>query len=71
MSDKPTRLEAGTRHVLAYCVKCPPWRELRGQRTAALLAAADHLEYVHDALRKAADLREQARRIERRHADNS
>lgn len=71
MTDKPTRLEAGTRHVLAYCVRCPPWRELRGERPAALRAAADHLEYTHGQLRKAADLREQARRIERRHADNT
>lgn len=67
---KLTRLEAGTRHVLAWCSACPPWRELRGERPSALRAAADHLEYVHGERRKAAGLREQARRIEARHADN-
>lgn len=71
MTRKPTRLEAGTRHVLAWCVSCPPWRELRAERPAALRAAADHLENVHGQVRMAYGLREQARRIETRHADNS
>lgn len=55
------RVEAGTRHALAWCRDCPPWRELRGTRAAALLAAADHAERVHEARSIASDLRERAR----------
>lgn len=55
------RVEPGTRHVLAWCRDCPPWRELRGTRTAALLAAADHAERCHGDRAIASDLRERAR----------
>lgn len=66
---QPTRLEPGTRYVLAYCNECPPWRTLTGTRPAALRAAADHVELTHGNGRVARQLREQARRIEGRHAD--
>lgn len=66
----PTRVDTGTRHVLAWCHECQPWRELRGTRPAALRAAADHVQLVHGEDRLAADLRERAQRIERRHAGN-
>lgn len=68
MSDdpKPTPmtldLEPGTRHVLAACRQCPPWRELRGTRPAALLAAAVHAEQVHHDTKRAKQLRQQAAR---------
>lgn len=63
---RPTRLEGGTRHVLAYCQTCPPWRRLTATRPAALRVAADHLELVHGQKGLAKQLREQAARIERR-----
>jgi hypothetical protein len=65
---RPVRLDASARSVVAWCASCPPWREV-GSRPLALRAAAVHLELVHGNARKAAQLREQARRIERRHAD--
>lgn len=40
-------LEAGTRHVLAWCGSCPGWRVLTGTRRAANLAAADHADRCH------------------------
>lgn len=61
-------LEPGTRHVLAYCSGCSPWRRLAGDRAAALLAAADHLELVHDQGAAASQLRRQAAAIATRHA---
>lgn len=70
MTGHPDRLEPGTRHVLAWCAECPPWRRLTADRPAAQLAAAAHLELVHGAPGKAraARLRELAARA--RHADN-
>lgn len=61
-------LEAGTRHVLAWCDACPPWRELADDRAAALREAADHMELVHDQGKLASQLRRQAAAIAR-HAD--
>lgn len=66
---RPVHLEAGTRHVLTYCDACPPWRRLTGDRAAALRAAADHMQLVHDQGQLAAQLRRQADAIEGRHAD--
>jgi hypothetical protein len=63
------RLDASARSVVACCASCPSWRELRGDRAAALRAAAQHLEAVHGDTGKAADRREQAGRIDKRHAD--
>jgi hypothetical protein len=65
----PVRLDASARTVVAVCTSCAPWRVLRASRPAALRAAATHLEAVHADHAKAADLREQAARIDRRHAD--
>lgn len=67
--SQPTRVEPGTRHALAWCTSCPPWRVLRADRSSALLAAADHLERVHQLTGAAANLREQARHVSRRHAE--
>lgn len=58
----PIRLETGTRHLLASCATCPTWRELRGTRPAALLAAATHMDLVHGDARAAGKLRERAQR---------
>lgn len=58
----PVRVEAATRHALAYCRDCVSFRELRGTRVAAQLAAADHLERVHGATKAARELRKAARR---------
>ena len=58
------RVEPGTRHALAWCRKCPPWRVLQGSRSSALTAAAAHAERVHDAPALAADLRERARKAD-------
>lgn len=66
---RPVRLDASARSVVVVCASCPPWRELRAARPDALRAAADHLELVHGQHRKARHLREQARRIDGRHAD--
>lgn len=55
------RVESGTRHALAWCRKCPPWRVLRGSRADALEAAAEHAERCHAAPALASDLRERAR----------
>lgn len=55
------RLEAGTRHVLAWCPSCPPWRVIRGTRPAAHLAAADHAERVHGDAAAAKEHRRRAR----------
>lgn len=69
---QPTRLDASRsgRTVVAWCTGCPPWRYGAESRPEALRAAADHLELVHGNARVAAQLREQARRIATRHADN-
>jgi hypothetical protein len=61
-------LDASARSVVAWCSSCPPWRRI-GPRPAALREAADHLELVHDDAKRARQLREQARRIETRHAE--
>jgi len=73
MSGQPTRVEPGTRHALAWCTSCPPWRVVAEDRAAALMAAAEHLERVHRTLDGraeypgvASNLREQARHAERR-----
>lgn len=47
MTGPRIRVEAATRHALAWCTACPPWREVRGDRPAAHLAAAAHAETVH------------------------
>ena len=47
MKAAHVHLDAATRHVLAWCTSCPPWRDLAGDRRAAHLRAADHLERVH------------------------
>lgn len=65
---KPTRLEAGHNHVLAWCSSCPPWRRIADDRPAAMLEAATHLELVHGQRRMARELRAEARRMMRRHA---
>lgn len=62
-------LEAGTRHVLAWCDACPPWRELAADRADALRRAAAHLELVHGQGALASQLRRQAWAIDGRHAD--
>jgi hypothetical protein len=49
---------AGTQ--LALCAECKPWRELRGTRPAALLAAAEHAANVHGDYREADKLRTRA-----------
>lgn len=59
-------LDKSDRDVVALCVDCPPWRELRGTRAAALTAAAAHVDQVHADPRAAALLRERARHAERR-----
>lgn len=51
---------------LAHCAACPSWRELRGERAAALTAAADHALRVHDDKATAAQLRELATRAAKR-----
>ena len=51
---------------LAYCTACPPWRELRGDRAAALTAAAAHAELVHADQQRARELRQLAARATRR-----
>jgi len=56
------RVDATQRTAVAHCSDCPPWRELRGTRTAALTAAADHAELVHGDTQLAGNLRVQARR---------
>lgn len=67
---KPTtRLDGSRRSVVAWCSQCPPWRYGAKDRPEALRAAATHMELVHDAPKVARQLREQARRIEKRHAD--
>ncbi len=55
------RFEPGTRHVLAYCAECPPWRTITGNREAAYLAAATHAERVHGDAAAAAEHRRRAR----------
>ena len=67
---RPIRLDASYRDtsVVAMCDSCPPWRRI-GSRPSALRAAAEHLELVHGDSRRAAQLREQARRIDARHAE--
>lgn len=54
-------VEAGTRHALAYCRDCRTWREIRADRPAALLAAADHAARCHGDQRVADHLRARAR----------
>lgn len=61
MSAGRVMFEAGTRHVLAYCPGCPPWRELEGTRAAAYLKAAAHVERVHGDAEAAAEYRRRAR----------
>lgn len=62
-------LEASRGNVLAVCSACPPWREHRNTRGPVLIAAAAHAELVHGDARRAAQLRELARRWDARHAD--
>jgi hypothetical protein len=61
MTRNPTRIESGTRHALAYCSSCPPWRRLTADRPAALLAAAEHVDLTHGDRQLAAKLRDRAR----------
>lgn len=55
--------KAGRGTQLATCPECGPWRELRGTRRAALLAAADHATLVHGDERQASELRDRASRL--------
>jgi hypothetical protein len=55
------RVEAGTRHALAYCRECGTWREIRADRRTALTAAADHALRCHRDQRVADHLRARAR----------
>lgn len=57
------RVESGTRHVLVWCRECKSWRELRGNRAAGHLLAAEHSTRVHDDAAAAA--------THRRHAEES
>lgn len=57
----PIRLDPGTRHVLAWCTACPPWRELAASSSAAHLAAAAHAERVHGDAAAAKEHRRRAR----------
>lgn len=60
--DRPVvRFEPGTRHVLAYCTGCQPWRELRLTAARAYEAAASHAELVHGDTIAAKELRRRAR----------
>lgn len=40
-------IDTGSRSLVAWCDQCPSWRELRGTRSAALTAAAQHADQVH------------------------
>jgi hypothetical protein len=60
------RVDPSASSQLAYCVHCPPWRELRGERAAALTAAADHAQRVHGDDQRARELRQLAGRATRR-----
>lgn len=60
------RVDPSATSQLAYCDSCPPWRELRGERSAALTAAADHAERVHEDAQRARELRQLAARATRR-----
>lgn len=61
MSGPTQRLDRGTRHVLAWCTGCPPWRTVVGTPAAAHLAAADHAERVHGDTAAAKEHRRRAR----------
>lgn len=61
MTTPSQRLDPGTRHVLAWCTACPPWRTLTGSRPEAHLAAADHAERVHGDKAAAKEHRRRAR----------
>lgn len=61
VSGPRIRLEPGTRHVLAWCTECPPWRALTADRGRANLEAAAHLERVHGDSLEAAEYRRRAR----------
>lgn len=56
------RVDGSEAVQLAYCAACPSWRELRGERAAALTAAADHALRVHDDTARANELRQLATR---------
>jgi hypothetical protein len=60
------RIDGSPSSQVAYCTSCPPWRELRGERAAALTAAADHAERVHEDIARARELRQLATRAARR-----
>lgn len=60
------RVDSSTSSQLAYCTDCPPWRELRGERPAALTAAAEHAQRVHGDDQRARELRQLAARATRR-----
>lgn len=60
------RVDGSASSQLAYCDLCPPWRELRGDRAAALTAAADHAARVHADEKRARVLRQLAARATRR-----
>lgn len=62
MSDQARQhLDPGTRHVLAWCTSCPPWRELQASRSDGYEAAARHAELVHGDKQAAKELRRRAR----------
>lgn len=56
------RVDGSAASQLAHCAACPSWRELRGERSAALIAAAEHAVRVHDDTARANQLRELATR---------
>jgi hypothetical protein len=57
-------VDGGDRSWLAYCDECPPWREIRATRAAALRAGADHVARCHDQQKLAARFRERATHAE-------
>lgn len=62
----PTRLDASDRSIVAWCVECPSWRAVDTSRPRLLRTVSAHLESVHGT---GAKQREQAARIDRRHAE--
>jgi hypothetical protein len=65
----PTRLDASTRSLVAWCVACPSWRRVDSDRARILRETARHLDLVHGQPVTAAKHREQATRIDGRHAE--
>lgn len=66
MTSSYVRVDGSPSSQLAYCEQCPSWRELRGERPAALAAAAAHAQLVHGDAPRAQKLRELAARATHR-----